>query len=277
MSDSNKYRLFSPEEKAAYAERKRQQVQDQLERGVREIFSDDQKFLGFIDTASHYIKNAFSTDNTILILTKNPKATHVMSYEQWKDFGRQVKAGEKGYPIRVPQFATADNLDEYIDRIDNALEQQLKSGPAGMTAAYQIGRSSVYISKIRSNTDKYCVSCHNTSQIMSRDQLAQFVSKTVLNRVPICYRTAYVFDISQTEIPEKLWAYPDRCTKDELCMGKNGQPIENEKGQYLIHNSSMRTGRFQPEMIFNIPENDTEKIRSHFCIGLVNSCKPCSA
>jgi len=44
----------------------------------------------------------YSWRNRMLILMQNPDATKVMGYTQWKQVGRQVKAGEKGIKILRP-------------------------------------------------------------------------------------------------------------------------------------------------------------------------------
>ena len=75
---------------------------DKLENGVSDIFQSGQyaEYLAAMSKFHHY-----SFSNSLLIFMQRPDATHVAGYNDWKnEFGRQVKAHEKGIQILAPCF-----------------------------------------------------------------------------------------------------------------------------------------------------------------------------
>lgn len=77
-----------------------EEITDQLEKGVQEIFESD-KYKEWLSTMSKF--HHYSLNNTILIAMQRPDATSVAGYQSWKrNFGRQVRKGEKGIRIIAP-------------------------------------------------------------------------------------------------------------------------------------------------------------------------------
>lgn len=77
-----------------------EEITDQLEKGVQEIFESD-KYKEWLSTMSKF--HHYSLNNTILIAMQRPDATNVAGYQAWKrNFGRQVRKGEKGIRIIAP-------------------------------------------------------------------------------------------------------------------------------------------------------------------------------
>ncbi len=74
-------------------------VTDQLEQGVKDVFSSD-KYKQFLDTMAKFPR--YSVNNTILIMMQKPEAQLCQSYTGWKEMGRYVKKGEKGISILAP-------------------------------------------------------------------------------------------------------------------------------------------------------------------------------
>ena len=73
---------------------------DQLEQGVSDIFQSGQ-YAAYLTAMSKF--HHYSFGNTMLIFIQCPNATHVAGYHDWRrNFGRQVKRGERGITILAP-------------------------------------------------------------------------------------------------------------------------------------------------------------------------------
>lgn len=69
---------------------------DQLEAGVREVFTSD-RYQAYLKTMSKFHRYSFG--NVLLIAMQCPSASCVAGFHAWKkNFGRTVKKGEKGHP-----------------------------------------------------------------------------------------------------------------------------------------------------------------------------------
>lgn len=93
---------FTPQEKAAYYERKQAEINDIIKRineGVQAVF-ESERYKEYLKFASRFTD--YSARNTMLINLQKPHATFVASYGKWKMLGRQVNRGEKGIVIFAP-------------------------------------------------------------------------------------------------------------------------------------------------------------------------------
>lgn len=93
---------FTPQEKAAYYERKQAEINDIIKRineGVQAVF-ESERYKEYLKFASRFTD--YSARNTMLINLQKPHATFVASYGKWKMLGRQVNKGEKGIVIFAP-------------------------------------------------------------------------------------------------------------------------------------------------------------------------------
>ena len=73
------------------------ELNDALGQGKSQIL---ETYLSFLAKFHNY-----SVNNSMLIAAQCPHATHVASYDNWKEFGRQVRKGEKGLAIFAPILA----------------------------------------------------------------------------------------------------------------------------------------------------------------------------
>ena len=90
-----------------------EEITDQLEKGVQEIFESD-KYKTWLFTMSKF--HHYSLNNTILIAIQRPDATSVAGYQAWKrNFGRQVRKGEKGIKIIAPSPYKVKTEQDKID------------------------------------------------------------------------------------------------------------------------------------------------------------------
>lgn len=80
---------------------KMKEIMIQLEKGVREIYSDD-RFKDYLNIVSRL--HSYSPANTILIALQNPNATLVAGFDAWKKMDRYVKKGEHGIRIICPMI-----------------------------------------------------------------------------------------------------------------------------------------------------------------------------
>lgn len=77
-----------------------QKLTDQLETGITELFNSEQ-YAAYLSTMSKFHRYSFG--NILLILLQCPGASQVARYGDWKkNFGRQVKRGERGITILAP-------------------------------------------------------------------------------------------------------------------------------------------------------------------------------
>ena len=77
-----------------------QKLTDQLETGITELFNSEQ-YAAYLSTM--YKFHRYSFGNILLILLQCPGASQVAGYGDWKkNFGRQVKRGERGITILAP-------------------------------------------------------------------------------------------------------------------------------------------------------------------------------
>ena len=76
------------------------EIVDSIETGIKELFESD-KYRQYLSTMSRF--HRYSVNNTMLIYMQRPDATHVASFNKWRDqFGRNVLKGEKGIRIIAP-------------------------------------------------------------------------------------------------------------------------------------------------------------------------------
>lgn len=89
------------------------ELTDQLEAGVREVFTSD-RYLAYLKTMSKFHRYSFG--NVLLIAMQCPSASCVAGFHAWKkNFGRTVKKGEKGIRILAPCPYTRMVETEKID------------------------------------------------------------------------------------------------------------------------------------------------------------------
>lgn len=94
---------------------KMKELTDRLEQGVKEVFESG-AYENYLKVMSKF--HRYSSRNTVLIWMQNPDATHVASYESWKnDFHRYVKKGEKGIRIFAPTEYKIQKEQQKIDPV----------------------------------------------------------------------------------------------------------------------------------------------------------------
>lgn len=97
-------------------------ITDQLEAGIQNLFQSDQ-YRQWLTTMSRF--HNYSLNNTLLIAMQKPDATLVAGYTAWqKQFGRQVKKGEKAIKILAP---TPYKKKMEVDKNDHATGEVIRN------------------------------------------------------------------------------------------------------------------------------------------------------
>lgn len=77
-----------------------EKITEQMEAGIKDVF-DSKQFKEYLTVMSKF--HNYSLNNTLLIAMQKPDASHIAGYTAWKkNFGRNVKKGEKGIRILAP-------------------------------------------------------------------------------------------------------------------------------------------------------------------------------
>ena len=88
-----------------------------LAKRAQEFRSSDE-FKAWLEFLGNFYN--YSYNNTWLIFTQRPTATHVATYKKWEKMGRHVKKGEKGIAILVPCWKKkeGETRAEYVERTE---------------------------------------------------------------------------------------------------------------------------------------------------------------
>lgn len=92
---------------------KAEQLLNQLHAGIETLTTSD-AWTTWLDVARTF--HSYSVNNTILIWTQRPDATHVAGYHAWRKLGRQVRKGERGIRILAPMAGKATDDDTGEER-----------------------------------------------------------------------------------------------------------------------------------------------------------------
>lgn len=247
------------------AEEKRRALLAEVKEGVHNIMTED-KFKAYLDTRSHLFYKNFSVNNAMMIFMHKPSATYVMGYDQWQKVGRTPKP-KTGIPIFVPMFYYEKYSGGLYKSIVANLSAQLAKNP-NQTAVYRVGKTGMELTMIN-NTNQMGVKV-NGKEVGFLDtpkKQREFIDSNILNKMVAGFNVNYVFDVSDTIVPEKLWVRESEAKKSELVLDKNGEPIKGTrayKGKVQIYNTPERQAGFQPSLDLSVVEKDPDKMRTLF-------------
>jgi len=103
-NNQNSKQQMTPEELAAWAEKKHEQresANDLIDRQATEVFSDPQKLDAHLKRQATFGKMGVS--NVLLIGAQNADATELHTFDEWKERGRFVTKGEKAIAVLTPK------------------------------------------------------------------------------------------------------------------------------------------------------------------------------
>lgn len=252
---------------SAHGEDKTKSKQDllieQLHEGIQSMMNSEQ-YRNWLDTSSRLFSNNYSINNAILVFMQKQDASYTMGYEQWKEYGRNVKQGAKGIKILIPVMAYEKNQGALYKMIKNNLNSQLAKNSSLNVASYRIGKTSLEFTMNRKGAWGMKVNGIENGIFNNEQEVQKFIQKSILGKVPMYYSVGTVFDVKDTIIPETLWLKEGKFKKEELALAGDGKPRKNRKGEYEVINTPERRARFKPSLDMDIPQLDEKKMEQFF-------------
>ncbi|MGX1195925.1 ArdC-like ssDNA-binding domain-containing protein [Metabacillus sp. SLBN-84] len=86
-----------------------EEIKEQLDKGIQEVMMSE-KFRGWLKFIASF--HSYSFNNTILIYTQRPDATHVKGFQEWKKHGRFVVKGAKAIRVLAPLIGKKKEKEE---------------------------------------------------------------------------------------------------------------------------------------------------------------------
>ena len=86
---------LSKEEYAAQKKQEREEIWGMIDGKAQEVFQNGDSLKGFLDFMGQCKPQR--TDNLFLLYAQNPEIRQVKTFEKWKEEGKVVKTGSKGY------------------------------------------------------------------------------------------------------------------------------------------------------------------------------------
>lgn len=206
------------------------ELRNMVRSGV-EAVRNDESYKAWLRTRSHNFMNKYSFGNIIRVAFQNPNASTVMGYEQWKDYGRQVKAGAKGIDILVPMFYQEETSGNLCRDVMASLTSQLKTNDS---AEYRLGDSGLHFIMNKGSNDIIARMPNGNEAIFkNRQELNTFIQRNIIGKLPRYYVPQKVFDVKGVSVPSFLtmkYGFSD----SEVVKGKGvGVPISNNEGKVI--------------------------------------------
>ena len=92
---------LSKEEYAAMKQAEREEVWSRVNAQADSVFKDDESMKGFLNFMANCTPQ--STRNLLILYEQNPEITHPRTFDKWKEAGRSIRSGEKGYTFFAEQ------------------------------------------------------------------------------------------------------------------------------------------------------------------------------
>ena len=99
---------MSKEEYAALKKQEREEVWAEIDAKAQDVFKDGDSLKGFLDFMAQCKPQ--KTPNLLLLYSQNPEIRQVKTFEKWKEEGKVVKTGSKGYNFIVGQEYEKDGV-----------------------------------------------------------------------------------------------------------------------------------------------------------------------
>ena len=74
---------------------------------AQEVFKDDASMKGFLNFMAQCTPQ--STRNLLILYNQNKEITHPRTFDKWKEAGRSIRSGEKGYTFFADQEYTKED------------------------------------------------------------------------------------------------------------------------------------------------------------------------
>lgn len=200
----------SPEQRRAEMEGLHESIAEQVE-----ALRNSEAWARFLAFAQAF--HRYSVNNLLLILAKNPEATHVAGYRKWQELGRQVRKGEGGpnairifggrevretvedertgeeseqrrvkfFPVSVFDISQTDPIDPDADDPSTLAQRLRGDDPLGILAAvtdYLTGKGwTVEREPIPGNTNGYTAIDGSNRVVIDADLSPAQAAKTALH------------------------------------------------------------------------------------------------
>lgn len=118
---------LSKEEYAAMKQAEREEVWSRVNAQADSVFKDDESMKGFLNFMADCTPQ--STRNLLILYEQNPKITHPRTFDKWKEAGRSIRSGEKGYTFFAEQEYEKDGIKANGYTITKAYDISQTRGP----------------------------------------------------------------------------------------------------------------------------------------------------
>ncbi len=206
------------------------ELRNKIKDGVEAVRNED-GYKAWLKTRSHNFINKYSFNNIMLVAFQKPDASTVMGYEQWKEYGRQVKAGIKGVNILVPMMYSEKSEGNLCRDICAKLSSEIQKG--NNPASYRLPNTDLTFSATKGSPQIRMSLRGKEWVLQNRSELNAFLQKNVIGKTPRYYNPQSVFDVTDTYTPSVL-AMKRGFSENEVIKGKGENvPITNDEGKVL--------------------------------------------
>jgi len=238
-------------------------LSEQLLNGVKSVL-DSEKFKDYLKTSSRLVYNNYSFNNTVLVYLQKPDASHVMGYDAWKEFGRNVSQGAEGAKIFIPVIAAEKYKGGLLSQIKRNLKSELTINPSASQVSYRLGQSKLEFTQNRSNgLIGLKIDDQEKAVFKSDAELKKFIDNGILGKVPLYFNVSTVFDAKDVIIPEYLWVKRG-FKQDEIVRDSKDNPIKNKRGETKIINTPERQSKFVDSIGMELTAQDSKKMKVLF-------------
>ena len=85
----------------------REDAWSKVDAQAQEVFKDDASMKGFLGFMAQCTPQ--STRNLLILYNQNKEITHPRTFDKWKEAGRSIRSGEKGYTFFADQEYTKED------------------------------------------------------------------------------------------------------------------------------------------------------------------------
>lgn len=118
---------LSKEEYAAMKQAEREEVWSRVNAQADFVFKDDESMKGFLNFMANCTPQ--STRNLLILYEQNSEITHPRTFDKWKEAGRSIRSGEKGYTFFAEQEYEKDGIKANGYTITKAYDISQTRGP----------------------------------------------------------------------------------------------------------------------------------------------------
>ena len=118
---------LSKEEYAAMKQAEREEVWSRVNAQAELVFKDDDSMKGFLNFMAGCTPQ--STRNLLILYEQNHEITHPRTFDKWKEAGRSIRSGEKGYTFFAEQEYEKDGIKANGYTITKAYDISQTRGP----------------------------------------------------------------------------------------------------------------------------------------------------